>query len=191
MSNLDQARESHLRNILTRTGKRLDDFRAAIAGSGLKKHSEIRALLMQQFGLGYGDANALVHFALSSDGQSAAEAAGIAADDVAANLYAGAKAPLRPVHEALMQTIRQFGPCEVVPKKGYVSLRRKRQFAMIGPASKGRVEVGLNMKGGAPSDRLLALPPGGMAPYKVYLSTVEEVDAELVGWLRQAYESAG
>jgi hypothetical protein len=62
---------------------------------------------------------------------------------------------------------------------------------MIGPATKTQVEVGLNMKGVAATDRLVALPAGGMCQYKVRLAGTDEVDAELAGWLRQAYDSAG
>jgi hypothetical protein len=106
-------------------------------------------------------------------------------------IYAGPKAPLRPIHDQLLATISQFGPFEIAPKKGYVSLRRKKQFAMIGPATKGRVEVGLNMKGVSATARLIEQPAGGMCQYKVYVTQVDEVDQELFAWIRQAYDSAG
>ena len=190
MSTLDRARQTQLKNIETRTGKSLAELRTLIAESGLTKHGRIRQMLMERFGLGYGDASMLVHYAQASDGQSAAEASGATTEEVLAGIYTGSKAPLRPIHDQLLAAIRGFGPFDIVPKKGYVSLRRARQFAMIGPASKGRVEVGLNMKGGAPTARLVAQPPGGMCQYKVYLTTVGEVDDELLGWVRHAYESA-
>jgi hypothetical protein len=72
-----------------------------------------------------------------------------------------------------------------------VSLRRKKQFAMIGPGSATRVDVGLNMKDVPATDRLLAEKPGGMCQYKVKLTSASEVDAELVGWIRRAYDAAG
>jgi hypothetical protein len=62
---------------------------------------------------------------------------------------------------------------------------------MIGPATQTRVEVGLNMKGVPASDRLKEMPPGGMCQYKVNVTDPREVDAEVVGWIRRAYESAG
>ena len=62
---------------------------------------------------------------------------------------------------------------------------------MIGPGSATRVDIGLNMKDVAATDRLLAEKPGGMCQYKVKLGSAAEVDAELVGWLRQAFDAAG
>ncbi len=190
MSVLDEARATQLRNIEAKTGKPLAELRALIAESGLTRHSEIRAWLIERLGLGYGDANSLVHFALASDGQTAAEARGATPEDVAGEIYAGSKAALRPIHDRVMAEIEQLGPFEVVPKKGYISLRRKRQFAMLGPGTKARVEVGLNMKGVEATARLAQLPPGGMCQYKVMLASPAEVDAELLGWIRQAYDAA-
>ena len=191
MSSVDQAYETQLKNIQKKTGKSLDELFAFIRNSGLANHGEIRDMLKRDLGLGHGDANTLVHFALKSDGQSSAQAAGASIEDVVGEIYSGAKAELRPIHDRLMGAIHQFGEFEIAPKKGYVSLRRKKQFAMIGPGTKSRLEVGLNMKGVQATPRLHALPPGGMCPYKVYVTQVEEVDPELVAWLEQAYESAG
>ena len=191
MSSLDKARETQLRNIEAKTGQTLEQLRALLGGSGLTKHGELRSYAMDKLGLGYGDANTLVHLALASDGQSAAAAAGLSSDDVLAGIYADKKAALRPVHDALMAAIGQFGEFEIAPKKGYVSLRRKKQFAMIGPGGATRVDVGLNMKGVPPTGRLLAEKPGGMCQYKVKVVAASEVDAELIGWLRQAYDNAG
>jgi hypothetical protein len=90
-----------------------------------------------------------------------------------------------------MTAIRGLGDFEIAPKKGYVSLRRKKQFAMIGPATNTRVEVGINMKGVPGTARLLEQVPGGMCQYKVRLADAAEVDDELIGWVRQAYDAAG
>jgi hypothetical protein len=139
--------------------------------------------------MGHGDANTLVHVVLKSDGQSAAQ--GLSADQVLDGLYTGPKASLRPIHDRLMAAIRAFGDFEEAPKKTYVSYRRKRQFAMIGPATNTRVEVGLNIKGLKAGERLLELPAGQMCNYKVKLADAGEVDAELIAWIKAAYEAAG
>jgi hypothetical protein len=191
MSTLDQARATQLKNIESKTGLSLDELRAIIQASGLSKHAEIRQMLIERFGLGFGDATMLVHFARSSDGQSAAETANLSSQEVLNEIYTGSRAPLRPIHEALLAAIQGFGEFEVVPKKGYVSLRRKRQFAMLGPGTRGRFEVGINLKGLEGTARLEAQPPGGMCQYKVFLTSAAEVDAELIGWLRLAHQAAG
>jgi hypothetical protein len=186
---MDKALATQLANIQKRTGKSLDELSQLIRSSGLSKHGEIRDMLKRELGLGHGDANTLVHVALKSDGES--QAAGKSADDVIGGIYTGAKAHLRPIHDAFMSAVEKFGDFEVAPKKGYVSLRRKKQFAMIGPATNTRVEVGLNMKDVEATTRLEAMPPGGMCQFKVKLTQASEVDAELMSWVRRAYERAG
>ncbi len=181
MSTLDKAVATQLANIQKKTGKSLDELTALVRGSGLEKHSEIVAMLKSTLGLGHGDANAIAH-------QAKAAPAAPAGDDP---IYTGAKAALKPVHDKLIAAITKFGEFEIAPKKGYVSLRRKKQFAMIGPATNTQVEVGLNMKGVAGGERLKALPPGGMCQYKVRVSAVGEVDAELIGWIKTAFDAAG
>lgn len=98
---------------------------------------------------------------------------------------------MRPIHDQVMDAVQAFGEFEIAPKKAYLSLRRKKQFAMVGPATNTRVEVGLNMKGVPGTDRLLEQPAGGMCQYKVKLTSADEVDEALVGWMRQAYDQSG
>ncbi len=191
MSSVDEALANQLKNIQTRTGKSLDELSTVIRDSGLTKHGEIRDLLKRDLGLGHGDANSLAHYFLKSGGRTAAEGAGATEDDVVNALYSGAKASLRPIHDKLMAAVAEFGPFEVAPKKTYLSLRRKKQFAMIGPATNTRVEVGLNVKGLSPATRLIEVPAGGMCQYKVNVTSVDDADGQLTAWLKQAYESAG
>ena len=189
MSSLDKAVQTQIDNIQKKTGKSLDELAAIVKKSGLTKHGEIRDMLKEKLGLGHGDANTLVHVVLRSDGTRAAE--GKPVDAVLDEIYTGAKAGFRPIHEKLMNEIARFGEFEVVPKKGYVSLRRKKQFAMIGPKTNTRFEVGINAKDFKKNARLLEQPKGSMCNYIVNLTDAKEVDAELVAWLKSAYEQAG
>jgi hypothetical protein len=185
---VDKATATQLANIESRTGKTLAELTALIKNSGLTKHGEIRDMLKADLGMGHGDANTLVHVVLKSDGGSQAE--GKSSDAVLDEIYSGPKAGFRPIHEAVMRAVSAFGDFEIAPKKGYVSLRRKKQFAMVGPATNTRFEVGLNMKGVPGTDRLLAQPPGGMCQYKVKLTAPAEVDAEFIGWIKRAYDES-
>ncbi|MDQ3068655.1 MAG: DUF4287 domain-containing protein [Acidobacteriota bacterium] len=186
---MDKAIAAQLANLQERTGKSLDELTAVIRKSGLTKHGEIRDMLKRDLGMGHGDANTLVHVVLKSDGASASE--GKTGGEVLDAIYAGPKAAMRPIHDRLMAAIGRFGEFEVAPKKTYVSLRRKKQFATIGPATNTRFEVGLNMKGVPATTRLEALLPGGMCQYRVKVADAKEVDAELLAWIRQAYDAAG
>lgn len=206
MVDLDKALATQLANIQQRTGKSLDELARLIQESGLTKHGELVSMLKSTLGMGHGDANTLVHVVKkgvatsaapaggSASGGGAADAAADAAGDAAGvldALYVGPKAALRPIHDAVLAMLNEFGTFEAAPKKTYVSYRRKKQFCMVGPATNTRVEVGLNMKGVSATDRLEALPAGQMCQYKVRLTDVAQVDAELRGWLEQAFAAAG
>jgi len=142
-------------------------------------------MLMEKLGLGYGDANTLAILAKQAAAPAPADA------DPLSAIYSGNKAPLRALHERLSAAIDEIGPHEKAPKKAYISLRRSKQFAMLGPATKDAIELGLNAKALAASARLKAMPPGGMCQYSVRISTPAEIDAELMRWVRSAYEAAG
>ncbi len=190
MNIVDQAYQNQLKNMQLRTGKSMDELIATIKDSGLQKHGQIRQMLIDKLGMGYGDAVTLASHYLAP-ANPPAKTSQTGSGDILDTLYSGSKVGLRPIHEKVMAAIRQFGDFEVAPKKTYLSLRLKRQFAMLGPGTKGRVELGLNMKGLEGTGRLLAQEPGGMCQYKVFISSLDEVDAELIAWLRRAYNSAG
>lgn len=191
MADMDKAIATQLANIEKKTGKSLAQLAAAIKTSGKSKHGEIRAWLMETYGIGHGDANTLTHVALKSDGASAAKASGASTTDVLAEIYAGKKQHLRPIHDKLMKAIAKFGEHEIAPKKGYVSLRRKKQFAMLGPRTNERFELGLNLKDNINDTRMKPVPPGGMCQYIVPLTSVDEVDDKIIGYVRRAYDAAG
>ena len=190
MNDIDKAIQSQLKNIETRSGKSLAELKAIVHTSGLKKHGEIRDMLKRDLGLGHGDANTLTHYALDSIGPAAVESPA-AADPLVDEFYAGPKAPLRPIHDRIMAAIHAFGPFEIAPKKTYLSLRRKKQFAMVRPATKDSIEIGLNAKDLPVHARLKLQPPGSMCHATTRITSTAEVDAALVGWLRQAYDAAG
>jgi hypothetical protein len=189
MSSLDQAVQTQINNIQKKTGKSLVEIASIINQSGLTKHSEVRDMLKDTLGLGYGDANALTHAIFKSDGARAAE--GKSLQVVLDEIYKGPKTGFRPIHEALMIHIKKMGKFEIVPKKGYISLRRKKQFAMIGPKTNTRFEVGINAIGLNINNRLLEQPKGSMCSYIVNLADAQEVDAELIAWIKIAYDQAG
>ena len=193
MADPQAATLTQLRNIQIKTGKTIAQLHAMLAASGLAKTGERRSLLMERFKLGYGDANAVALFIdkpLPDLGDSA-HLPVAAPGDPLDTIYIGAKAALRPLHEALMKRIETMGAFEQAPKKSYISLRRKKQFAMLGPATQSSLELGLNAKDLPAEPRLRSMPPGGMCQYTVRISATAEIDAQLLAWIEAAYISAG
>ncbi|PBS12544.1 hypothetical protein CMZ82_09340 [Lysobacteraceae bacterium NML93-0792] len=186
MADLDKALATQIKNIEARTGKTLDQLVALVRGCGLAKHSEVVRMLKTDLGIGHGDANTVAHLA-----RDAAEEPKISAADTLDALYTGPKAGLRPIHDALLAQLNKLGAFESAPKQKYVSYRRKKQFVMIGPATNTRVDLGLNIKELPSSQRLERLPAGQMCNFRVKLTDKAQVDAELVDWVRAAYEAAG
>lgn len=183
MSSIDQQVANQLANIERTTGRSLADWQSIIESSGLEKHGQLVAMLKSEYGLGHGNANLLVLKARES------AAGGKAADsDLVDAHYAGRNAGLRPLYEQVVAHVQGFGTdVELAPKKTYVSLRRRKQFGQVGPAA-GTLEVCLNLPGHDPTDRLR--PITGMATHRVRISDASEIDDELRGWLREAYDRA-
>ncbi|MDM4767025.1 DUF5655 domain-containing protein [Pelomonas sp. SE-A7] len=194
MADPQQALLTQLKNIQTRSGKSIAQLLEALAASGKTKHGEKRSWLMEQYGLGHGDANTVVHFVdkplPALDGSVPAAAAAEPAGDPLDAIYTGKKAALRPLHDALMARIAALGGFEIAPKKTYLSLRRSKQFAMVGPATATEVEVGLNCKTLEAHPRLKLLAPGGMCQATTRISSLAEIDDSLMSWIAQAYQAA-
>lgn len=186
MVDVQKALATQVKNIEAQTGKTLEQLIAKVRGSGLEKHGEIVSMLKSDLGLGHGNANAIAHLAKKAGEESESSSA-----DPLDTLYVGPRVALRPIHDALMKHLDKLGEFETAPKQKYVSYRRKRQFAMIGPATNTRVEVGLNIKDLPGSPRLEKLPPGRMCNFRVKLTEATQVDAELVAWIKAAYDAAG
>jgi hypothetical protein len=171
MNSPDKAYATQLANIEQRTGKTLAELAKIVRASKLEKHGEIRDMLKTKLGMGHGDANTLVHHLKQAD----APPAPASTDAVLDEIYSGAKADLRPIHDALMTAINKFGEFEIAPKKGYVSLRRKKQFAMIGPTTKTRVDLGINAKELPADPRLISMKQPAMCQFQVRLERADQV----------------
>jgi hypothetical protein len=66
-------------------------------------------------------------------------------NDLIAQQYLG-KEHFKPIYDQLVAESLSYGSNLVIaPKKTYVSLRRKKQFATLNPATKTRFEIGINL----------------------------------------------
>lgn len=169
-----------LANIPEKTGKTLDEWLALIRASGLEKHGEIMKLLKSEHGVTHGFANLI---------ESKSKETGEEIDLVAAQ-YSGAKSDLRPLYEEIVKFAQSLGSdVELAPKKASVSLRRKKQFALIAPATKTRIDLGLALKGDEPQGRLENY--NAMCSHRVRLESASDFDAEVQTWMKEAYSRSG
>lgn len=183
---MDQATQTMINNLYKNTGKTLEQWIQIVAKEQFSKHGEILKFLKEKHGFTHGFANLV---ALKSKGSDAGSAEN--QDDLVTRQYNG-KEHLKPIYDKLISEIQSFGKdIELAPKNTYVSLRRKKQFATLSPATKTRFEIGLNLKGQEPQGKLTAEKPNAMCSHKIGLSDVGDIGKEIIGWLKAAYDKAG
>ena len=185
----EQMAAAMIANLKDKTGKTLPQWLRIVKASKLDKHGKIVAMLKADHGVTHGFANLIAHQARDSSAAGGAPAGG---DSLVEAQYAGPKAELRPIYDALVAAAQKLGKdVEISPKKSYVSLRRSKQFAIVQPSTKTRVDLGLNMKGEPATDRLEASGSfNQMVSHRVRLTKKADVDAQLKKWLKQAYQGA-
>ncbi len=179
--------QTMVQNLEKKTGKSLDEWIKVINGTGLQKHTEILNYLKTEHGFTHGFANMVALKARGTDAGSAANT-----DDLVDAQYKG-KESLRPIYDKLVKEIQKFGKdVEVAPKNAYVSIRRKKQFAILQPSTKTRLDVGINLKGTEPAGKLEKSGSfNTMVSHRVRVEKAEDVNKELFNWLKQAYDAAG
>jgi Domain of unknown function (DUF5655) len=173
-------------SLATRTGRSLEQWLALVGASGMDPMDQaaVRGWLRREHGVPQNSQWAIA--------DAAAREAGWVRPTVPEYIdqqYAGAKAALRPIYDALATVIGGLGDDVTVEGRGsYTPFVRGRQFAAIAAATRDRVDLGLRFT--APPDAARLQPGGGpgQATHKVSLRDVQEVDAEIVRLLRAAYE---
>jgi len=185
VASVEQGLQSQVRNIEATYGRSIDEWVRLIETSGLRRHGQIVAMLKDEHGLSHGAANRVALVAL--DRMAAKPAAADPVDD----LYRDRPAEIRAIHDRIMTVIEGLGSdVEIAPKKGYLSLRRRVQFAMLKPAAK-HVDLGLVLHGTATTDRFEnAASFNALFTHRVRVASVDAVDSELKSWLKHAYDQA-
>lgn len=182
---MDKAEQTMQDNLLKNTGKSLAEWTASVKVLKFEKHGQIMKFLKEEKGLTHGFANFIALKALATDAGSFENK-----DELINSQYKG-KEHFRSIYDRLIADISKFGnDIEIVPKIANVSLRRKKQFALLSPITKTRFEIGINLKGQEPKGKLL--PSGNaMCTHKINLASMDDIDQEIIDWIQKAYENAG
>jgi len=184
---VDSMTQTMIENMPEKTGKPLEAWFKIIKASRLEKHGEIMKLLKGEHGVTHGFANTIAAlYRQQAEGGPASE------DELITGQYSG-KEHLKPWYDKLVAEVGKFGKdVELAPKKAYVSLRRARQFGIIQPSTKSRMDLGLNLKDVENSGVLIEGDKwSGMCTHRIEIHSPDDITPEVIDWLRKAYEAAG
>jgi hypothetical protein len=185
LADVDAAIATFERNIEAKTGRSVGAWAELARGQGLEKHGQMVAWLKAEHGFSHGHANHVAKRALEA-------AAPRSDEDPVAHLFEG-KESLRPLYVALASMASALGPdVEIAPKKANASVRRRKQFALLQPSTRTRLDLGLILPGREAGGRLETSGSfNAMFTHRVKLTGVDEIDAEVEAWLKDAYDVAG
>ncbi|CAL2087520.1 DUF4287 domain-containing protein [Tenacibaculum sp. 190524A05c] len=179
---MDKALQTMIDNMPEKTGKSLNEWKAILKEKEFTKHSEGVKYLKTEHNVTHGFANTIVTLSKEENNTP---------DDLVSIQYKG-KEILFPIYEKLIEFVKTLGDdVTITPKKGSVSIIRKRQFVLIKPATKTRIDLGFKLKDKPTTDRLENSGPfGTMCTHRVKLSTISEIDEELKNWILEAYSKS-
>jgi len=171
-----------IENLYKSTGKTIEDWIVIANEIKMDKHSQTVQLLKEKFGLGLFYADLIVHKANGTDSGS------LDSEALIEKQYKS-KENLKPIYDELISRIIALGDdIEIVPKNAYVSLRRKKQFCCLKPATKTRFEIELIIKGEEPQGILEEITgAGAMCTHKIKITALDEINEEVMSWIKIAY----
>jgi predicted transport protein len=179
---MDKALQTMIDNMPKKTGKSLDEWKSILKTKTFSKHSEGVNFLKNEHKVTHGFANTIVTLSKEENDTPT---------DLVKQQYKG-KEVLRPMYDKLLTVVTTLGEdVIIIPKKTSVSIIRKRQFVLIKPATKTRIDLGLKLKDTPTTERLENSGPfGTMCTHRVKLHDINQIDEELVSWIKEAYEKA-
>ena len=179
---MDKALKTMIDNLPEKTGKSLSEWKKILKEKSFAKHSEGVKYLKAEHNVTHGFANTIVTLSKEENNSS---------EDLIENQYNG-KENLIPIYKELITFIKSLGnDVTITPKKGSVSIIRKRQFVLVKPATKTRIDLGFKLKDISTTERLENSGPfGTMCTNRVKISELKEIDGELKKWIKEAYEQS-
>lgn len=179
---MEKALQTMIDNMPEKTGKSLNEWKAILKEKSFTKHSEGVKYLKTEHNVTHGFANTIVTLSKEEN---------VSADNLVDAQYNG-KESLIPIYKKLIDYVESLGSdVTITPKKGSVSIIRKRQFLLIKPATKTRIDLGFKLKDKPTTERLENSGPfGTMCTHRVRLSETSDIDGQLKNWISEAYEKS-
>lgn len=187
MATPEEMLQTMIDNMPEKTGKSLEEWHAVLKQTGLQKHGELMKVLKGDYEVSHGFANTIAQLYLKPEMLAPKTESEDSLDD---ELLKGKEdiAPVFKKAKAMFQAIN--GEVEFAYKKTYISLRTpKKQFALLQPSTKTRVDIGLNLKGVDPEGNVEAAGSWNtMVSHRVKVSGLDDLNG-LQAWLQKAYDA--
>lgn len=177
-----------------KTGRTLDEWKAHIVQDGPTDMAGRREWLKSRYKLG---TNTAWWLAERADGQSAGDETPeqylAIAPTYVDEMFAGPKAAIRPLAQALMRMARDLAPdIKFCPCKTIIPFYREHVIAEIKPSTRTRIDFGLSLGHTVPFTARLK-DTGGIQKknritHKVEITRPEDIDASVRKWLKMAYD---
>ncbi len=121
------------------------------------------------------------------------------ADPVPLDAFFAHHAPSRPLFDAVRAAVEAIGPSEVRVSTSQVAFRRRRVFAwawlpgqyLHGPHAPLVLTVTLRRRDPSPRWKEVVEPAPSRFTHHLEVRTVAEIDDDVRGWLREAWQQAG
>jgi len=177
----------------TKTGRTLEEWMKHIKKNGPKTEQERREWLKTEHGLGTNTAWWLTERAEGKGAETADPELYLkTAEQDVEKMFAGKKATLKPIYDALPKLGLKVGKeAKACPCQTIVPLYRNHVFAQIKPTTQTRIDLGFALGDMKPTCRLL--DTGGFAKkdritHRIPISSLSEIDDEVMHWLKVAYD---
>ena len=111
-------------------------------------------------------------------------------DYIIEDRFTGNYAAMKPLYDELERRVKQLGPDVICyAKKHYIAFKRSNNFGVVHNYTT-RIDLGLCLEEGIDSPRLVDASNWGWSRISkaVRLADVEDLDDEIMEWLRHAYE---
>ena len=177
-------RDQEIKWLIERTGDGLETWNARVRDSGKADEASLRAWLSEKGITGY-PAMLLVMERFGYPDYLHASA-----DDLIKNQYADRPAT-RPIYDALLALLPEVGEVEVQARKTYVAfLTPKRTFSALVPTTRTRSDLGLRLPATQPASGKLEVArnfPQSSITHKIGLTSADDIDDEVVDWIKRSY----
>ena len=170
-----------------RTGRSLDEWVALVreAGPDPLDQRAVRAWLRDVHGVPQNSQWAIADAAATAAGWQRPDV-----DGYTDALYTGAKAHLRPIHDAIVTLAEGLGDDARREGRGtYIPVVRKTQFVAVAPGPRDTVRVGFRFRDTAPDDERLS-PAKGFAQATHWLHLAADADEDDLRSLEPLLEAA-